>query len=96
MTVGRQPLPAGGAVRVSLAARDVSLTLEKQTGTSILNIFPAAVDELLDDGAGQVTARLKVGRAPLLARITRKSAVELELQPGSKVFAQVKSIALLT
>ncbi|MCH2286164.1 MAG: hypothetical protein MK481_01780, partial [SAR324 cluster bacterium] len=33
-----------------IAARDVSLTLEHQSDTSILNIFPAIVDQILPEG----------------------------------------------
>jgi molybdate transport system ATP-binding protein len=36
-----------------------------------------------------------VGIAQLLDRITRKSCTILKLQPGTSVFAQVKSVALL-
>jgi molybdate transport system ATP-binding protein len=43
-----------------------------------------------------VTVRLTAGGVPILARITRKSADELQLAAGKPVFAQIKSIALLT
>jgi molybdate transport system ATP-binding protein len=46
------------------------------------------------DGA-RILLRLCLGSQYLLARITRKSAMELELQVGDKVFAQIKSVALL-
>jgi len=48
----------------------------------------------LDDDA-QVTVRVLAGDVPILARITRKSASELALQPGMRLFAQAKGIALL-
>jgi molybdate transport system ATP-binding protein len=95
LTIARQDIPLGRQVRLSLAARDVSLTLERQTGTSILNILPASIDGITEDGDGQATVRLQVADAPILARITRKSAHDLQLEPGKKVYAQVKSIALL-
>jgi molybdate transport system ATP-binding protein len=76
-------------------ARDVSLTLERQTGTSILNIFPATVDELVRTDDSLMLVRLDVAGVPLLARITRKSAAELGLEAGRPVFAQVKAVALL-
>jgi molybdate transport system ATP-binding protein len=91
---GRQ-LPMGRAVRLHVLARDVSLTLERPSRTSILNIFPATVEELGNEAGAQMTVRLKLGSVPLLSRITRKSAVELDLRPGSAVFVQVKSVALL-
>jgi molybdate transport system ATP-binding protein len=39
--------------------------------------------------------RLALGDQFLLARITRKSLVELNLAVGDNVFAQIKSVALL-
>jgi molybdate transport system ATP-binding protein len=95
-TVIRKPLPVGSAVRLRVAARDVSLTLEHQSGTSILNIFPAIIDELIPEGEAQMTVRLMVGGVPILARVTRKSASVLDLKPGKAVYAQAKSVALLS
>lgn len=94
MVPGNVSIP-GSKVRLRLAARDVSLTLEHQSGTSILNIFKARVDQVCDEGLSQVTVRLLAGETALLSRITRKSAVELDLKPGQPVFAQVKSVAVL-
>jgi molybdate transport system ATP-binding protein len=82
-------------VRLRLAARDVSLTLERQTGTSILNILPVTVDGISLNDEAQVTVRLLAGDVPLLARVSRRSARDLGLQPGMPVFAQVKGVALL-
>jgi len=93
---GREAMRAGQRIRLQLAARDVSLTLARQSDTSILNIFPAVIDELSEEGSAQVTVRLLVAGVPLLSRITRKSAVELGLVPGKQVYAQAKSVAVLT
>jgi molybdate transport system ATP-binding protein len=93
--VSRLDLPPGETVRLRIAARDVSLTLERHTGTSILNIVPARVEALHELEKGLFAVRLAVGDTPILARITRKSVVELGLAPGLPVYAQVKSIALL-
>jgi molybdate transport system ATP-binding protein len=87
--------PVGRRVRLRVLARDVSLTLEAQRGTSILNIFPAVVDELVETGLAEVLVRLDVAGVPILARITRKSAAALDIGPGRKVFAQVKAVAVL-
>ena len=95
LAMTRMALAVGEPARLRLAARDVSLTLEHQSGTSILNILPVTVDAITADGDSQVTVRLMAAGAPILARITRKSAGELCLEPGKDVFAQIKSIALL-
>lgn len=95
-TVAGEDLPVGKTVRLRIAARDVSLTLAAQSDTSIQNIFPATIAEITPEGSAQVMVRLIVGSVPILARITRKAATELDLKPGKSVYAQVKSVALLT
>lgn len=95
-TVTRKDLTVGSNVRLRVAARDVSLTLEHQSGTSILNIFPATVEEITGEGAAQVMVRLLLGSVPMLARVTRKSASVLDLKPGRLVYVQAKSVALLS
>ena len=95
-TITRKDLPVGCTVRVRVVARDVSLTLEQQSGTSILNIFPAIVDEVTAIGDAQVMVRLLAGGVPLLSRITRKSASLLGLEVGKMIYAQAKSVALLS
>ncbi len=93
--VARESLPTGAEVRLRIMARDVSITLERQTGTSILNIFPATVTGLTRTGPAQMLVRLDAGGVPLLSGITRRSAHALGLAPGKRVYAQVKAVALL-
>jgi len=88
-------LAPGMPLRVQILARDVSLSLSAPQHTSILNILPARVVEIEADRPAQALIKLAVGNAALLARITRKSVVQLGLQPGREVYAQVKSVALL-
>ena len=94
-TVAGKPRALGTPVRLQVRASDVSITLDHQARTSILNIFPAVVDALADEGGAQTVVRVMVGPVALLCRMTRKSAVHLDLKPGKAVFAQVKSVALL-
>lgn len=93
--VSTRQRPVGQAVRLRVQARDVSLTLSPQTGTSILNAVPAQVVALRGDSPGQIMVALEAGTTRLLARITQRSARTLCLTPGMHVVAQVKGIALL-
>lgn len=88
-------LKPGQNVRVRIQARDVSLTLAKQQGTSVLNIFAVTVTGVSNDSPGQVMVALDAGGNALLARVTQKSAEGLGLCAGSRVFAQVKGVAVL-
>ncbi len=95
-SVTHKELPIAHPVRLRVIARDVSLTLEHQSQTSILNIFPATIEAMTAEGTAQIMVRLLISGIPLLARITRKSAALLELETGKQVYAQVKSVALLS
>ena len=88
--------PVQTKVRIRVVARDVSLTKSKQVDTSILNIFPAMVQEIVNEGEAQVMVRLQIKETILLACITRKSSYKLGLEKGSEVFVQVKSVAILS
>tara|TARA_A100001011_G_C14306945_1_gene843597 strand:- start:2363 stop:3427 length:1065 start_codon:yes stop_codon:yes gene_type:complete len=88
-------LEVGRDVRLRIPARDVSLTLAHQTDTSILNIFSTTVDQVFGENTPEVMVKVKTGDTAILARITRRSADNLKLKPGMKIFAQTKSVAVL-
>jgi molybdate transport system ATP-binding protein len=91
-------LPVGHRIRLRVLARDVSLSLAPQPGSSIVNQIETTVDAIADDvHASQllVRVRMREGSSVLLARVTRRSAQALALAPGKLVWAMVKSVALL-
>jgi molybdate transport system ATP-binding protein len=94
-TVTRRDLPVGGRARLRIVARDVSLTRERQQGTSILNVFAARVLDVAAEGPGLVLVRLDIAGTVILSRVTRRSAAALGLAPNVEVFAQIKSVAFI-
>ena len=91
-------LPVGHRIRLRVLARDVSLSLTEQPGSSIVNQIPVVVEALADDAhPSQVLVRVRTqaGTSALLARVTRRSAQALALAPGQAMWAMVKSVALL-
>lgn len=83
-------------LRIRILARDISLILSPHPDSSILNVLPAVVTALGEDFHPALTlVQLDVGGAPLLARLTRRSVVALDLRPGRAVLAQIKSVALI-
>ncbi len=86
----------GEPLRLRILARDVSLALSRHGDTSILNRLAAQVTDITEgDAPGVVSVRLAVNDQPLLARVTRRSAAHLALAPGVRVWAQIKSVALM-
>ena len=89
-------LPIGRRVRLRVLARDVSLTRTPQTGTSIGNQLRGTIEAIADDEHPALAlVRVRVGTAPVVARLTRRSAHSLELAVGMPVWAQVKTVALM-
>ena len=89
-------IPLGQSVRVRILARDVSIAREPVQGTSILNTLPVTVTALAEDGHPALRlVRLSAGGVPLLARLTARSAADLDLVPGASVWAQIKAVALI-
>jgi molybdate transport system ATP-binding protein len=96
VAISLKQVPIGQRVRVRIDARDVSLALKPPELTSIINILPAKVMTLSNDGdPAQTLVLLEAGSEPLLARITRRSASQLGIAPGMLLYAQVKSVALM-
>lgn len=87
-------LQAQQRVRVKIKARDVSLSLQRAEGSSLLNLLPVTVDswQVLD---AQVLLTLRLGEQRLLARITRYSFDQLGIHAGQAIWAQIKSVSLL-
>ncbi|MGD8908559.1 MAG: molybdenum ABC transporter ATP-binding protein [Chromatiales bacterium] len=97
VAVSREDLPVGRHARVQIQARDVSLSLRAHADTSILNILPARVIDTHDISQTQVLVRLQLEDGQtLLSRITRRSAMGMGIHEGMQLYAQVKSVALLS
>jgi molybdate transport system ATP-binding protein len=84
----------GASVRVRVRARDVSLALARPRDASFLNVLAGTVTALGKEDGASLDVQLDVGGTPLIARITRKSALALGIAPGREVFALVKAVAI--
>lgn len=91
----------GDIRRLRISAADVSFTLSPPAQTTILNCLPSRIVSITAqrNSNAQMMVIAAIGEdgsgARIAARITRKSVEMLKLNPGMKVFAQVKSVALL-
>ncbi len=97
---GSLQLPAldvaiGMILRIQIYAQEVSITLDIAHNSSILNVLPATINEIVAGEIGQSFVRLSVGKQILLARITQKSVHLLDLHVGMRVYVQIKSTSIL-
>ncbi|MCZ4058928.1 molybdenum ABC transporter ATP-binding protein ModC [Pantoea sp. LMR881] len=91
--VSRINQPAKTPLRIRIASADVSLALQPPHNTSIRNILPAQVVELIEVG-DQIEVRLRIGISELWARISPWARDELGIRPEQWLYAQIKSVSV--
>jgi len=87
----------GETVRIRVAARDVSIALSPATDSSIQHIFPARIADISQSpNPAKQLVSLAINEETLLASITARSVDKLKLHTDQEVYAQVKSVALMS
>lgn len=103
--LGASDAALGQRVRARVLARDVSVARQPPQESSVLNVLPVrltglhtdratALLQLQFDGGDGCSGEPAAG-GQLLARITRRSLEALALQPGERLYAQIKGVALM-
>ncbi|MGB1011636.1 MAG: molybdenum ABC transporter ATP-binding protein [Thiolinea sp.] len=91
----RERVVNGDKLRLRIYARDISLSLQPPSQSSVLNVLPAVIRGMSIGEPGQVVVQLTVGKSRFLAHITQKSAEQLQLCHGMSVYAQIKATAVV-
>jgi molybdate transport system ATP-binding protein len=92
----------GSKWRLRIGASDVSLVRKPVEETTALNCLPVRIVSVAppDGDDAQVNLVVAFGEdgsgARIVARVTRKSCEILALEPGLSLFAQIKSVALMS
>lgn len=84
----------GATVRLRIDAQDVMLALSKPEGISANNVLPATISEIRAGSGPYEDVLLSLGKARIIARITRRSAERLKLEKGQEIFAVIKSVTV--
>lgn len=92
--------PDGTTHRVRIAASDVSLTRDPPRASTILNVLASRIITMESQDSYLVVVVVALGEdgsgARVLARISRRSWDTLGLEPGQKIYTQIKGMALVT
>jgi molybdate transport system ATP-binding protein len=94
ISMPRIAAPIDEKIRLRIRARDVTLATTRPSGISAANVLEGRLIELAESTGPFIEARIQVGNAFILARITRYSADALGLTLGKTVFALVKAAAI--
>ena len=86
----------GKKIRIRVLARDVSLALEDNTKTSIINRIKAKVAHLQSDtDAAMLMVTLLCKDTKIISKISKRSADALNIKVGQEVWSQIKGVAIL-
>ena len=78
-------------------AQDISITLERATQTSIRNIFESRIINIEQRvGFSEIILTIDIEGQLLYVNLTRWACDELKIKVGDTVFAQIKSVSILT
>jgi molybdate transport system ATP-binding protein len=95
LAISARPLQLGQTTRLLVRARDVSLAVTPPPRTSISNVIEGRVLGVHEErDPAQRLVRLEAAGTVLLARVTWLAVAELKIQAGTRVWAQIKSVAL--
>jgi molybdate transport system ATP-binding protein len=84
----------GTRVHVRIIAHDVILSRARPEGLSAQNILQGRVARIVPGTGPGVMVHVTVGDHEILARITRRAADQMALQPGDTVHAILKSMSV--
>jgi molybdate transport system ATP-binding protein len=84
----------GTRLRVRIMAHDVILSRGRPEGLSAQNILPCRVSAIHPGEGPGVMVHLAIGGDEVIARITRRAAGQMGLQPGDDVHAILKAMSV--
>ena len=88
-----RPRSQGAEIVLQVRAGDVSLSLEPPRRSSVLNVMSGTVERVVQEDGALADVVVDVGQT-LWARVTRRSARELKLANGVRVYATIKAASL--
>ncbi len=85
---------AGVTLRVQILARDVIVATRVPDHLSVRNVLRGTITAVADDSDDADLVTIDIGRAAILARITKAATRDLELAPGMNAWVLVKAVSL--
>ena len=92
---GYQPLEKGSLVNLEVRAQDISLFLSQTDKNSILNSLKVTIVDYEEVSRHQYIIKLAFENSFLIAFITKKSFVGLDLKKNQEIYAKFKSVSVL-
>ena len=82
-------------VHIKVESKDIIIATETIKNSSLQNCLKATILDIENIDVGIVLLTLTTGKQKILAKISKKSLMELQLQPNTEVFAYIKAMSIL-
>jgi molybdate transport system ATP-binding protein len=87
----------GKVLRLRILANDVSVSLTDEKESTILNRVEGRIADIeTDSSSATALITIELNQTEIVAQVTRKSVDDLFLMVGMTVWAQIKSVAILS
>jgi molybdate transport system ATP-binding protein len=87
----------GKVLRLRILANDVSLSLTDEKDSTILNRIEGRIAGIeIDRSSATALITIELNQSEIVAQVTRKSVDDLFLMVGMTIWAQIKSVAILS
>ncbi len=93
---GHEPIKHEAKVTMEIRAKDISISLNPIKNSSMLNCLKTKLVDTNEISDHQYLLKLKFENAYLIAFITKKSFVELNLQTGLELYASFKAVSVIS
>jgi molybdate transport system ATP-binding protein len=87
-------LDVNSRVALRIQAIDVSLSLDRPTRTTVLNILEGTIQKCVAQTDHHVVATVNVSNQSVLVRVSKRSWNLLALKPSQPVFVQIKAVSI--
>ena len=84
------------ALHIKVASKDIIIATEQIKNSSLQNCLRVTILQIEDLGAGVILLTLSTGKQKILAKISSKSLMELQLQINTDVFAYIKAMSIIS
>ena len=89
------PREMNGSINIKVESKDVIIANSPLNASSLQNKLNVIIIKIQSISKNSVLLTLSTGKQKLLAKITKKSLIELNLQEGQPIFAYIKAVSIL-
>ena len=82
-------------LQIKVESKDVIIATQKIPNSSLQNCFSCKVEQIEQISSSHILLTLNIGQQKLLAKITLKSLLQLQLQVGQSVFSYIKAVSII-